>query len=124
MTEVVTGAAGTGGTIGTYSYTGLNPQSDYEWQVIVYDGGTGQLAGPVWSFTSACAVFTTFPWVENIISTTLPACWADAATNADPWSIGTAPSSSNTGPQSGDHTDGTGNSYILKLQETLIRNLS
>ncbi len=108
MTEVVTGAQAD--TTGSYAFTGLNILSDYEWQVVCHNTNTRLTTpGAVWSFETQCGTINTFPWTEDFENAgAIPSCWSDDPNNLDPWSFGTSTSSSNTGPQSGDHTNGSG----------------
>lgn len=50
MTEVVTGA--NAGTAGSYSYSNLDYETLYEWQVIAHNSTDETTNGPVWSFTT------------------------------------------------------------------------
>jgi hypothetical protein len=53
MTEVVTGgAAGSEGTTGSYTYSGLANATNYEWQIIMHNTSRLDADGPVWSFTT------------------------------------------------------------------------
>ncbi len=108
MTEVVSGAQAD--TTGSYAFTGLNTLTEYEWQVVCHNTNTRLTTpGAVWSFETQCGTITTFPWTEDFENAgTIPSCWNEDPNNADPWSFGTSTSSTNTGPQSGDHTSGTG----------------
>ncbi len=92
-----------------YSYTGLTPLTTYSWRVDVYDSASNMYEGEVWNFETMCGTITTFPWNESFDADNLPSCWVDDPANSDPWSIGASTSSSGTGPQSGDHTSGSGN---------------
>ncbi len=51
MTEVVTGASATG-TSGSYSYSGLSENTNYEWQLILHNSVRLTVEGPVWTFTT------------------------------------------------------------------------
>ena len=108
MTQVVSGAVAA--TTATYAYSGLNTLTDYEWQVVCHNTNTRLTTpGAVWGFTTQCGTVTTFPFTEDFENNgNEPACWNQDPGNADPWSFGTATTSVDTGPQSGDHTSGSG----------------
>ena len=91
-----------------YSYSGLNTLTSYTWRVDVYDSSGILHPGELWSFHTECGAITTFPWTEVFSSADLPLCWIDDPANTSPWSLGMSTISSGTGPQSGDHTSGSG----------------
>ncbi len=93
-----------------FSYSGLSYDTTYYWQIVPVNANGPSTACPVWSFTTrADPTVDTFPWFADFDDGQLPAWWVDDPANLDPWSIGTSTSSVQTGPQSGDHTSGTGN---------------
>ena len=49
MITVESGSA-VSGSSGSYSYSGLGYQKEYEWQIIYYKADATQIDGPVWSF--------------------------------------------------------------------------
>ncbi|MCB0804589.1 MAG: choice-of-anchor J domain-containing protein [Bacteroidales bacterium] len=59
-----------------YTYTGLSPNSDYDWYVRAVCGAddTSSWVGPG-TFTTACASFTA-PFTEHFQNTTIPNCWS------------------------------------------------
>lgn len=73
MSEVVSGATVSGGS-GSYSYSGLGSEKEYEWQIIVHNSAKATRNGPVWSFTSAMQTQNA-PFFE------------DFETNLNHWSI-------------------------------------
>ena len=94
----------------TYDYTGLNYGTTYYWMVIPYNANGTAANCPVWSFTTrADPTVNTFPYVEDFETAAVPVNWIDDENNSDPWSYGVSTPSSDTGPQNGDHTSGTGN---------------
>ncbi|MCF7859076.1 MAG: choice-of-anchor D domain-containing protein [Candidatus Cloacimonetes bacterium] len=50
MVEVVSGVAA--GATGSYTYSGLSFDTEYEWQVISVNSARATYSGPVWSFTT------------------------------------------------------------------------
>ncbi len=107
MTQVVTGA--TAGATGSYTYSGLNTLSSYEWRVDTHNTAVRlSTIGAVWTFETQCGTITTFPWSEDFEGAQLPSCWVEDINNITPWSFGTSTPSSPTGPSSGDHTSGSG----------------
>ncbi len=107
MTQVVTNQPVS--SFSPYAYSGLNTLATYNWRVDVYDSAGNLYEGQVWNFETQCGVITTFPWTETFDGDVLPSCWIDDPANMTPWDVGASTSSSGTGPQSGDHTSGSGN---------------
>jgi hypothetical protein len=79
MTQVVSG--GSAGASGSYAYSGLAYTSNYQWQVIAYNGAL-VTNGPVWNFTTVCGSIVTLPWIEDfegletVGAKILPLCWS------------------------------------------------
>ncbi len=107
---------------GLYTYSGLDPSSRHQWQVIAHNTN-GTTNGLVWEFTTVCQAISTFPYTENFDNwgTSSPAmsctpdgtvslkdCWSNASGDDIDWDkySGASPSTS-TGP-GGDHTSGSG----------------
>ena len=94
MTKIVTaGTAGDSGTSGSYSYTNLNANTNYEWRVDVYNTTSGLSAtGQTWGFITLCGSYSTLPFEQNFdASTSLPSCWSivDNEGNGQVWQFGT-----------------------------------
>ncbi len=81
MTEVVTGAAaGATGTTGSYTYSGLNLSTNYEWKLVLHNSTTRLTTdGGTWSFRTSVGAVTTFPWTENF-DVWPPVDWIHAGT--------------------------------------------
>ncbi len=98
------------GTSLFYDYTGLAYNTTYYWKVTPYDTVGDDADCPVWQFqTRTGFAVTTFPCTETFDDGQLPNLWVDDPSNTDPWSINNSTPSVDTGPQSGDHTSGSGN---------------
>jgi hypothetical protein len=81
---------------GSYPYSGLNPSSVYQWQVIARNSAKLETAGPVWSFTTACAG-AAMPYSETFETSSWPICWSQTYSGgitSNRWSLS---SSSNAG---------------------------
>ncbi len=93
-----------------YDFTGLSYATTYYWMVTPYNDNGDASGCPVWSFTTRPdPTINTFPYIEDFETAALPTNWVDDANNLDPWSYGISTTSTDTGPQNGDHTSGTGN---------------
>ncbi|MFH2095419.1 MAG: fibronectin type III domain-containing protein, partial [Bacteroidota bacterium] len=104
-----TGTTITGINSNPYTLTGLSPVTNYSFYVRSDCGGGdySYWVGPL-SFMTACAPYTA-PYTENFENGGLiPLCWTNETGDDFNWSFGTATPSPNTGPQSGDHTSGSG----------------
>ena len=94
----------------SYDYTGLTYGTTYYWSVTPYDAIGDSTDCTVWQFQVRTGfAVTTFPVTETFDNGQLPNMWVDDPNNLVPWSIDSSTPSLNTGPQSGDHTSGTGN---------------
>ncbi len=60
------------------------------------------------SGTGFNSTISVFPYVENFDTLALPIGWEQGTEDQYDWSFGTSTPSTNTGPQAGDHTSGTG----------------
>jgi plastocyanin len=70
------------GATGIYPYSGLSNGAVYEWQVIARNSTKLETNGPVWSFTTVCALVT-LPISEGFNAAIAPPCW-DTYLIADP----------------------------------------
>ncbi|MBN1340563.1 MAG: carboxypeptidase regulatory-like domain-containing protein, partial [Bacteroidales bacterium] len=111
MVQVVTGGA-VAYPSGSYAYS-LNPITDYEWQLIIYNSNKATTNGPVWNFQTACSSITTFPWMESFENAgAIPNCWLQDPANTENWLFATTM----TYAAVSDHTTGTG--YFATIDDS------
>ena len=70
-------------TAATYTFTGLDGQTDYEVQVQADCGSETSEWTNSFNFTTPCNAITTFPWTEDFedfTANTVPDCWDNSAT--------------------------------------------
>jgi|GEM_PF-4655437 len=70
------------GATGSYPYSGLSNNTDYQWQVIEKNTTKLITNGPVWNFKTVCTI-ASFPWTEGFNAATIPGCWSTTVV-ADP----------------------------------------
>jgi hypothetical protein len=63
------------GATGSFSYSGLNGYTAYQWQVISHNSNKATTDGPVWSFSTMASPVASFPWTEDFEGTFLPVGW-------------------------------------------------
>ncbi len=98
MVQVVTGGAA--GATGTYAYSGLSSNQDYQWKVVEYNGAL-TTQGPVWAFHTACATFE-LPYTENFngaIAGAFPNCWSKSGLATTNWAISATANALGTAPE-------------------------
>ncbi len=82
----------TGAVTNPYTATGLTPSTAYNWWVrsVCGPGDTSSWSA-MNSFTTACPVITTYPYLESFLSSGLPPCWlaANSGSSSYNW-VGTA----------------------------------
>ncbi len=96
------------GDVLTYAYSGLRANTVHYWKIVPYNNNGEPVSVPLWSFTTDYGPITTFPWTEDFESGGLPTAFVQPTDDDANWSFGTYTSSTDTGPQSGDHTSGSG----------------
>ncbi len=96
------------GDVLTYAYSGLRANTVHYWKIVPYNNNGEPASVPVWSFTTDYGPVTTFPWTEDFDGGGLPTAFVQPTDDDANWSFGTYTSSTDTGPQSGDHTSGNG----------------
>ncbi len=104
-----TGTIVNGITTNPYPATGLTSSAYYDFYVQA-DCGGGDLSfwvGP-FTFATSCDIFIA-PYFQDFESGgNIPVCWINDVSDFFDWSFNTVTPSVNTGPQSGDHTTGSG----------------
>ncbi|MBK9290166.1 MAG: S8 family serine peptidase [Bacteroidetes bacterium] len=128
MQKVVNqGNAGSSGSQGTYTYTGLNPTTVYQWQVVSYNTSLPMsVNSPVWNFTTACGVFG-LPFSEGFEdSSPSRQCWTQEFVQGNKeWTYATGSSggsitSAHSGVKNARFTSTSGGPFITKLVSPIL----
>ncbi|MEE4178343.1 MAG: choice-of-anchor J domain-containing protein [Bacteroides sp.] len=80
MIKVVSGASA--GVSGSYTYSGLNQNTIYQWQVMAFNASKAFTNGPVWSFITASGPVSQFPYLQNFDGT-----WIGDPAAPESWTV-------------------------------------
>ncbi len=85
MVQVVSGASVTGPS-GSYAYSGLTGNTEYEWKV-VGNNSTGSTESLVHSFTTPCDIIAP-PYSEDFAGADFPSCWSQTSDlTSEKWAV-------------------------------------
>ena len=124
------GNAGAPASQGSYNFTGLNPSTAYQWQIISYNTSVPlSVNGPIWTFTTSCGTFS-LPFTESFEDASASrSCWTQQyVTGTSNWTYAAGSSggsvlTARSGSKNARFTSTSGGPFVTKLVSPIL-NLS